>query len=129
MAKNILIIEDIEPVKKVIERIISKYELKTMWVTDVIQAKEILKKNRFDIFLIDLHLDNKDGISLGAGIKKIFPNSYFIAMTGFDSKETFKKCRQAGFDDYLKKPFDHKEIIKIMDNAIDSLDRWSKIED
>jgi DNA-binding NtrC family response regulator len=128
MTKKILIIEDIEPVKKVIEKIISRYNFDVVWADNTDKALKEVENNRFDIFFIDLHLnDGKNGISLGSKIKKEIPDAFYVAVTGFDSIDTFKKCRLAGFDDYLKKPFNTNEIINVVNNAVITLDRWSEI--
>ena len=85
---------------------------------DVTHAKngmegfEKFKKHDFDLCILDVMMPYKDGFTLAKEIKEKNPDIPIIFLTAKSLKEDVLKGYKVGADDYLKKPFDHLQLIK-----------------
>lgn len=65
----------------------------------------------YDIFFIDLHLPNIDGLHLIQEIKKQNIDAPIFVISGDSSINSIEKAYEIGCQDYIKKPFDVKELV------------------
>jgi DNA-binding response OmpR family regulator len=75
---------------------------------------------------LDLNLPGMNGMDLCRRIKKDKPMAIVFAVTGYASLFELVDCREAGFDDYFKKPVDMKSLVKAANDAFERIDRWKK---
>lgn len=75
---------------------------------------------------LDLNMPGMNGIELCKKIKTNMPMSIIFAITGYASIFELAECREAGFDDYFKKPVNIKILTKIADDAFHKIERWKK---
>ncbi|MBA3972253.1 MAG: response regulator, partial [Bacteroidetes bacterium] len=109
---NVLLVED-----NLLNQILAKKVL-TDWKWNVelaengVIALEKLKKQDFDVILMDIQLPEMDGYEATRQIRNAFkaPKSItpIIAMTAHALSGESDRCRKAGMDDYISKPFDPK---------------------
>ena len=80
-----------------------------------------MKKN-VDIFLFDINLPSPwDGMLLLKEFKAKWPilnEIPFVAQTAYAFTGEKERFLAAGFDDYISKPIDRKELFKIIENNI-----------
>ena len=76
--------------------------------TEAIQA---LRKQDFDVIILDLKLEDMDGIEVLKILKKMDPNVNVIMLTGHGSEEAAKDGIKEGAYDYLTKPCELNELI------------------
>jgi DNA-binding response OmpR family regulator len=72
---------------------------------------------RFDILLSDLGLPDGDGLDVAREAKAVQPHIRAIALTARGSENDERLGREAGFDDYLTKPFDVRELRLALDKS------------
>ncbi len=60
--------------------------------------------------LVDVQLEDDDGIELGTMLHNNFPHTLIIAQSGDTQASTRKHAHQAGFHDYLTKPIDLEQL-------------------
>ena len=65
----------------------------------------------YDLYLVDINLPNLNGLELVKKIKKIKNNANIFIISGDDNIDTILKAYDLGCNDYIKKPFDLREII------------------
>lgn len=70
---------------------------------------EKFREHGYDIILMDLQMPVMGGLEATEKIRKE-SNVPIIALTAHSSKQEEEKCRQAGIDDYLSKPFKPEEL-------------------
>lgn len=84
------------------------------------EALEELKKNRYDLILMDIMLPEMNGIEITKkfrvfekeqGIKNRVP---IIALTANTYDNDRDKCIAAGMNEYLAKPFTAQELIDVI---------------
>jgi len=73
----------------------------------------ILNNSVPDIFLLDVTLEDGDGIDLCGELKQnaAFRDSFFIILTSRSDKATIEKAYSAGADEYIRKPFIQYELV------------------
>ncbi len=67
--------------------------------------------NTYDIYFIDLHLPKVDGLTIIQEIKKFNIEAPIFIISGDNSIDSIEKAYEIGCQDYIKKPFDVKELL------------------
>ena len=78
-----------------------------------------LESNRCDLMLLDLMMPEMDGFDLLDFVKDRYPDVTVIMMTGHASIESAVEALKRGAYDYLGKPFEHDELVRRVENALD----------
>lgn len=78
--------------------------------TDVASTLEGIKKTAYDLYIIDINLPESDGISLVKELRIKYPQVPIIMVSGYNDIETIMNAYDVGCDEYLKKPFDLREL-------------------
>lgn len=68
-------------------------------------ALENLKKERYDLALVDVFMKEVDGIEFVERCQKIAPELPIILVTAHADEELIDSIKKKGAVDYLKKPF------------------------
>ncbi|UGU14272.1 sigma-54 dependent transcriptional regulator [Sinomicrobium kalidii] len=115
---NILIIEDDVAFCKVLEKFLAKngHEVSTSF--SAAEAKRKIADNVFDLIITDLRLPNYDGLDLLSEIKRDFPDTPVVLMTGYAEINTAVKAMKKGAFDYISKPFNPDEVLIIISKAL-----------
>ena len=112
---KLLIIEDSEETVDLIRLILSnESDIKIFEANSIKEGISSVKKDIFDIILLDLSLPDGNGTYICEQVRK-FPELYgkpsIIALTADTSQESVNKNLELGCDDYIKKPFDTEELL------------------
>ena len=83
------------------------------------EALKFLEEQRFDMVLMDCNMPVMDGYEASRQIRQSgrWPDLPIVALTANAMPEERERCRAAGMDDYLAKPFRREELAAL-------LDRW-----
>lgn len=117
----VLLIEDDAINASVIQKFIKKNYQVDMTYSSV-KSIEMATANSYDIILLDINLGRgMNGIDVLKEIKKTVKNSNtpVIASTAYTMKGDKEKLLQAGFDDYISKPYTMDEILVKLKQVID----------
>jgi len=90
------------------------------------EALKLLEKEKINVMFFDLNMPEMDGLELCREVKKNMPMSIIYAVTGYASLFELAECREAGFEDYFKKPVNIKILIKTAADSFEKLERWKK---
>ena len=123
MAK-ILIIEDEEPIRRVLKRILGE-ENEHFIVDEAHDGKEgidALKKAEYDLVLCDIKMPKKDGLEVLQHAKKESISSPFIMLTGHGNIETAVEAMKLGAYDFIPKPPDLNRLLISVRNALQTKD-------
>lgn len=80
-------------------------------------ALDLIRRRRFDIFLVDLFMSQVGGMEILAKIQARSPESLVVLMTGNPSVETSVEGLRAGAWDYLPKPFSATQLQVLIGRA------------
>jgi DNA-binding response OmpR family regulator len=84
------------------------------------EALQALRKKDFDVTVLDLKMEDMDGVEILKIFKKIAPNLPVIMLTGHGSEEAARDGIRFGAFDYLTKPCDFEELIVKIQEVISS---------
>lgn len=91
------------------------------------EAIENIKKNKYDLLLLDLIMPKKDGIGVLEELKKLNLDMKIIVLSSYDSAEVIRDVSEYGINYYMLKPFDLVDLEKRVLDLYKS--RASKIVD
>jgi len=119
---RILIIEDEEPIRRVLVRILTE-EDRQYEITEAIDGKKgfnLLEKETFDLVLCDIKMPIMDGIEVlqKANSKKI--STPFIMLTGHGNVETAVEAMKLGAYDFISKPPDLNRLLTAVRHALEN---------
>ena len=117
MKKRILVVEDEEKLRRVIELQLLSAGFD---VDKAAAAEEGLKiVDRADLVLTDLKLPSMDGLRFLALIRRQNAQVPVIVMTAFGSVETAVESMKAGATDFLLKPFSLDHLLQVVQKALE----------
>jgi DNA-binding NtrC family response regulator len=117
MKKRILVVEDEEKLRRVIELqlVSSGFD-----VDKAAAAEEGLKiADRADLVLTDFKLPGMDGLQLLSLIRRQNAQVPVIIMTAYGSVETAVEAMKAGATDFLLKPFSLDHLMQVVQKALE----------
>ena len=83
--------------------------------TEAIQA---LRKQDFDVAVLDLKMEDMDGIEVLKVFKKMVPSLPVIMLTGHGSEQAAREGIEGDAFDYLTKPCELEELIEKIKEAM-----------
>lgn len=87
------------------------------------QGIQALRAKQFDVAVLDLKMEDMDGIEVLKIFKIMDPNMPVIMLTGHGSETSAKEGIQHGAYDYLTKPYEFTELLEKIRLAAISLKR------
>ncbi len=91
-------------------------------------AIDAVKKQVFDLSIIDLQLTKGDGISLMEEFHLFYPDMPVIILTAYGSIETAVDAIKRGAFNYITKPFDPRELLLQIERALENRRLTSEIK-
>ena len=121
MAKNgrILVVDDEETMRKNMGRILRGQEYSITNAASGGEALNLLKKNEYDVMLVDLIMEGGvGGMDVLDAVRERSPDTEVIIMTGYASVETAIEAMKRGAFHYLVKPFRRDEVKHLVSQAM-----------
>jgi signal transduction histidine kinase len=113
--QKILLADDVRLNQLLAKTILDGYGFETDIADTGKMTIELLKENDYDIVLMDLMMPDMDGFEATRYIRTEMeaPKSTIpiIALTADITREDAEKCREAGMDDFVSKPFQEVDLI------------------
>lgn len=121
---SILLVDDNKINLLVLEKQL-KNKLKGSKITvayDGLESLNLIKENTFDIVLMDVLMPVMDGITATKEIRKLTDknkkNIPIIALTANVGEKEISKCKNAGMNDFITKPFEINALMKAIQDCI-----------
>jgi signal transduction histidine kinase/ActR/RegA family two-component response regulator len=120
--RRVLLAED-NPVNKLYAvKLLEDLGLDVTAVDDGREALAALKKERFDVAVLDVQMPGMDGLAVAEAVRGngagLDPDTPLVAMTAHAMKGDREKFLAAGMDDYVAKPVDRVELKKALMRAM-----------
>ena len=118
---KILIIEDEEPIRRVLVRILTDEDasFEIHEASDGKEGLELIKNDSYDLVLCDIKMPKVDGIELLQRTRKTNSTIPFIMLTGHGNIETAVESMKLGAYDFISKPPDLNRLINSVRNALE----------
>ncbi|MBP2084584.1 signal transduction histidine kinase/CheY-like chemotaxis protein [Pseudomonas putida] len=117
---RILLVED-NPVNQLVAKgMLAKLGCQVQLATQGAEALEQLERDDFDLVLMDCNMPVMDGYEASRRIRQSgrWPNLPIVALTANAMPEERERCRTAGMNDYLAKPFRREELLALIDHWV-----------
>ncbi|KAB7887347.1 MAG: DNA-binding response regulator [Arcobacter sp.] len=110
---KIMLIEDDYLLSRAIESYLNKYD-----ISSFLDGRSALNSldNMYDVFIIDIDIPEINGIELLTEIKYRYKDSYTIMISATTEIDTIEEAYTIGCNDYMKKPFNVKELKLKLEN-------------
>jgi DNA-binding NtrC family response regulator len=118
MATGILIIDDNIKLCKSLAQNFDQLGYRSHWAENSAKAFDILSRHDVGAVLLDIVLGQEDGVSVLDRLLSRDSKLPVIMITGYGSIETAVQSVKLGAFDYVQKPLNFNNILKIVENAI-----------
>jgi len=85
--------------------------------TGYADALERLRNKSYDMLLVDVRLQDGDGFDLLEQVRRNYPESHVVLMTGYGDADAAVEALRAGAADYLTKPIIDDELLMCIERA------------
>ena len=114
---EILVIDDDESITTTVSGFLRAKGYRVTTANDSEDALESLNKSRFAVVLSDIYIDRLTGLDILRHAKERDENTCVILMTARGSVGTTVDAEMGGAFDYLAKPFDLKDLLRVIERA------------
>jgi DNA-binding NtrC family response regulator len=119
MKQRVLIVDDESAIRLLVKTLLEKAEYETLEAADAAALRDLFSGPQPDVILLDLKLPDADGLELLPQIKKAWPSSEVVILTGHATIDAAVAATKAGAYGFQKKPFDPKELLLSVERAIE----------
>jgi two-component system nitrogen regulation response regulator GlnG len=123
---RILIVDDEEEIAKALGRVVSREGLTPLLAKSGAEALQMVRGGDPDVMLADFRMPGMDGMELMRKVRDLDPELPVILISGFAEVRGAVEAIRAGAHDYLAKPFDHHEVLRVVFRALN--ERRLKLE-
>jgi DNA-binding response OmpR family regulator len=111
---RVLIIDDDKSILQILSKILRKNGFSVDTAQSGQEAMRKLAAKTYSAALIDVRLQDTNGLDLLNQIQKIAPQMRKIILTGYPSDEDRIKAIERGADYYLAKPVNSEKLVEII---------------
>lgn len=108
---QILLVEDDETLAELISEYLSERGYDVTVRADAKAALDTAYERNFDVLILDVKLPKGDGFSLLRELRRLGDNTPAIFTTSLNTLQDLEIGYKSGCDDYLKKPYELKELL------------------
>ena len=122
MSANILIVDDQDDIRMLIQGILSDEGYTTQEAKDAQTAVKLIAEKAPDMVVLDIWLENSDmdGMALLKKLAKSHPHMPVIMISGHGSIETAVSAIQYGAYDFIEKPFKSDRLLVLTQRAVEA---------
>ena len=122
--KKILIVDDEERVRRLIETTLDIGDFQIFQAKDGEEALKIAQEEKPALILLDIMMPGMDGFEVCKRLKSNSEtkSSYIIMLTAKGQKQNIEKGYAVGTDDYFVKPFSPMELLNKVEQVLGGSD-------
>ncbi len=120
MKNRILVIDDDEGIREACSTVLERERYIPVLAETGEMGLELLKKEDFDLVIVDLKLPGISGMDVLKRSREDNPEIPVIMITGYATVETAVEAMKAGAFDYLVKPFSPDELRVVVKKALNN---------
>lgn len=118
---NILVVEDEKSQREMLEGFLLREGLSVSSVDGGKKALGELRRENFDLVLLDYKMPGMDGLQTLQEIKRVNPELAVIMMTAYGTVETAVRAMKEGAADYLTKPIELDELLLLIEKVSEKI--------
>lgn len=114
--KAVLFVDDEKMVLEVGSLMLQKLGYNVLPASNGHKAVEILKENKVAFVILDMLMPDMNGYEIYHQLKKIQPKIKVLLASGYTGDQSEERLESIGFDGYLQKPFNLKQLSEKIEN-------------
>ena len=115
---KILVIDDEPVILNSCRKVLEEDGFDVYLVPSADEALKAMKKEVFDLLLVDVKMPKHDGIYLMQKVKEKWPDVPIIVMSGYPTPDTITDGAKMGADAFIAKPFTPDELLETIRQVI-----------
>ena len=120
-SKKVLVIDDTAEIRMIISESLNLYGFTTLVAEDGNTGIQVAKEQGPDLIICDINMPNLDGYGTLMALRENESTATipFIFLSGAADKLDVRRGMELGADDYLTKPFTHKELMAAVNTRLE----------
>lgn len=119
MKKTILLVDDEKSIRETVSQTLLNEGYNVFAAEDGEKALDILIKNKVNLIITDIRMENMDGMKLLKASRAIAPEVEVILLTAYGTIELAVEAMKIGAYDFLVKPFKKMTLLKSVEKALE----------
>lgn len=115
---KILIVDDEEDIRLLLEQILEKKGYACVLAADAGEARDCLKEHDCDLVLCDINMPGESGLELIRDVSAKYRDVAVVMVTGVDDPVVAETVFEVGVFDYVAKPIRRNRILMSVANAL-----------
>ena len=119
--KKVLVIDDTQDIRFIISETLNLFGFHTLTAEDGVTGINMAQQNLPDLIICDINMPNLDGYGTLKAMREHEATAGipFIFLSGATDKSDMRRGMELGADDYLTKPFTHKELMAAVNTRLE----------
>ncbi len=119
---TIVVVDDSKMIRNLLVKIVKDLPLTLIAEgSDGNQAIELAQKHKPDFMTLDITMPNSNGLTALEEIQKTSPDTQVVIISALSAQHTIVEALSIGAVDYLAKPFQSEDLVRVLQNCIDNL--------
>lgn len=115
---RILIVDDDTEICSVLSLLMQREGFKPFTANDGESALKAISSVSPEVMLLDIKMPGMDGIEVMKYLEELAPDLPVIIITAYGEIRGAVEAMRAGAHDYLAKPFEHNEVVRVVHRAL-----------
>ncbi len=115
---RLLLVDDERGFVEVLSKRLARRNLSVTNAFSGTEAIQALRNGHFDLAILDLKMDDMDGLEVLRVFKKMDPEMPVIMLSGHSSDQTAQEGMSMGAFDYLTKPYELGDLLEKIREAV-----------
>ena len=116
--RKLLIVDDEEPIRSLLERILSADGFDCRMAADAAEGRRLLQQETVDLVLSDINMPGESGLDFARHIRTTYPDTGIVIVSVISEPEVARTAMETGIYGYLLKPFQKDQVLITVKNAL-----------
>lgn len=114
---HVLVVDDEESIRKLLQKELGTSERIVHVAENARVARQLVKKQQYDVIILDIRLPDGDGLDLFSEFKMAIQDVEIILITGHGDIDNAVEAMRMGVSDYITKPFKLNRLEVVIERA------------
>ena len=117
--QRVLVVDDEESMRHVLSVILREAGYQVSVAADGEEALRLIREQPFEVVVSDVRMPKLDGLALLTQTRTLAPETTFIVMSAYGSKDLSLQAMKQGAYGYIEKPFKPDEVVLVLEKAVE----------
>ena len=109
----VLVVDDEPDLLEIVSDRLEGEGYRVLTARDGIEAVQVVRAVRPACIILDLKMPRLGGLEALTALRREAPAAHVIVLTGSPNRPLAEACRARGADEFLLKPFDPRELLRL----------------